>query len=193
LGAVVHVSDIREAAREEVASLGGSFIEVPDAEDATGEGGYAKEVGEDFLSRQRAVLTEYLSEAHAAITTAQIPGRPAPELITAEMVEAMQPGTVVVDTAAADGGNCALTDTSGVVEHDGVRIIPGHDFPSAMAREASSLYARNIAAFCGLLVDDGAVTLDLDDEVVAGALLTHAGEVTADRVAQMLAADDKET
>ncbi|WP_052665212.1 Re/Si-specific NAD(P)(+) transhydrogenase subunit alpha [Nitriliruptor alkaliphilus] len=190
LGAVVYVSDIREAAREEVASLGGKFIEVPDAEDLTGEGGYAKEAGDDFLARQRAVLTEHLSSAHAVITTAQIPGRKAPELITAAMVEAMQPGSVVIDLAAADGGNCALTDAGGVVEHQGVRIIPGQHLPSDMAPEASALYARNIAAFLGLLLDDhGALHLDLDDEVVAGALLTHDGEVTHPPTATLLGGD----
>ncbi len=190
LGAVVHVSDIREAARDEVASLGGTFIEVPDAEDATGEGGYAKEVGESFLERQRAVLTEHLSQANAVICTAQIPGRPAPQLITQQMVEAMRPGAVVIDIAAADGGNCALTDVAGVVEHQGVRIIPGHDFPSAMANEASALYALNIATFCELLVDEeDGLHLDVDDDVVAGALLTHDGAVTAPRIAEMLEED----
>jgi H+-translocating NAD(P) transhydrogenase subunit alpha len=188
LGAVVKVSDIRAAAKEEVASLGATFLDVPEAEDLTGEGGYAKEVGEDFLARQRAMLTEAVSSAHAVITTAQIPGRPAPTLLTTEMVEAMPPGSVVVDLAAADGGNCELTDVAGTVEHGGVRILPGHDLPSEMPSEASALYARNILAFCGLLVSDGELTLDLDDEVVAGALLTHAGEVVHDRTAELLAA-----
>ena len=188
LGAIVHVSDIREAARDEVASLGGKFIEVPQEEDLTGEGGYAKEVGEDFLTRQREVLTRHLRTANAVISTAQIPGRPAPELITTEMVEAMPPGSVIVDLAAADGGNCRLTDMSGVVEHGGVRIIPGNDFPSAMPGEASALYARNVTALCGLLVDEGELRVDVEDEVVAGALLTHDGEVTHARTAEMLAA-----
>ncbi|MFA9445559.1 Re/Si-specific NAD(P)(+) transhydrogenase subunit alpha [Egicoccus sp. AB-alg6-2] len=191
LGAVIHVSDIREAAREEVASLGGTFIEVPDIEDATGEGGYAKEVGAGFLERQRAVLTEFLGQANAAITTAQIPGRPAPELITREMVEAMQPGSVVIDLAAADGGNCALTEVGRIVEHHGVRIIPGNDFPSAMAGESSALYARNVAAFCDLLIDDEQrLQLDLDDEVVAGSLVTHEGTVTAPKIAELLGGKD---
>jgi H+-translocating NAD(P) transhydrogenase subunit alpha len=186
LGALVYVSDIREAAREEVASLGGKFIEVPDTEDLTGEGGYAKEAGDDFLARQRAVLTEHLSTAHAVITTAQIPGRRAPELVTAAMVEAMQPGSVVIDLAAADGGNCALTDADAVVEHHGVRILPGQHLPSDMATEASALYARNITAFLALLLGDGGLHLDRDDEVVAGALLTHDGEVTHPPTATLL-------
>jgi NAD(P) transhydrogenase subunit alpha len=187
LGAVVHVSDVREAAREEVASLGATFIDVPDAEDLTGEGGYAKEGGEDFLARQRRILTEHLRKAHAVISTAAIPGRRAPELITTEMVEAMQPGSVIVDLAAADGGNCRLTDPDRVVDHKGVSIVPGHEFPSDMPGEASALYARNVAALTKLLVDgDGALQVDLDDAVVAGTLLTHDGKVVHDRTAGML-------
>jgi H+-translocating NAD(P) transhydrogenase subunit alpha len=190
LGAVVKVSDIREAAREEVASLGASFLEVPDAGDLTGEGGYAKEVGEDFLTRQRAMVTEAVSSAHAVITTAQIPLRPAPVLLTEEMVAAMPPGAVVVDVAAADGGNCELTQLAGPVERHGVLIVPGHDLPAQMPAEASALYARNIAAFCGLLVTDGRLALDLDDEVVAGALLTRGGQVVHERTATLLTGGD---
>lgn len=186
LGAIVEVSDIREAAREEVASLGATFIDVPDAQDATGEGGYAKEVGEDFLTRQQRALTERLAEAHAVITTAQIPGRPAPELVTTEMVEAMRPPAVLIDLAAADGGNCALTDVAGEVDHGGIRIIPGHDLPAQMPGEASLVYARNISSFLGLLVQDGTPTIDRDDEVIDGALLTHDGVITHARSAELI-------
>jgi H+-translocating NAD(P) transhydrogenase subunit alpha len=191
LGAVVKVSDIREAAKQEVASLGGTFIDVPSDEDLTGEGGYAKEVGEDFLTRQRRILTEHLAGAHAAITTAQIPGRAAPLLLTAEMVEAMPPGAVVIDLAAADGGNCELTELDRVVEHHGVRIIPGHDLAGSMPGEASRMYGNNIAAFVQLLVTDGALRLDLDDEVVAGSLLTHEGTVVHARTAELLAGEPR--
>ncbi len=186
LGAVVKVSDIRDAAKQEVASLGGTFIEVPSDEDLTGEGGYAKEVGEDFLTRQRRILTEHLTTAHAAITTAQIPGRPAPRLLTAEMVEAMPRGGVVIDLAAADGGNCELTDPERVVEHAGVRVIPGQGLAAEMPREASAMYANNIAAFLALLAAEGEVTVDTDDDVVAGALLTHDGRVVHERTAALL-------
>jgi H+-translocating NAD(P) transhydrogenase subunit alpha len=187
LGAVVHVSDIRAAAREEVASLGATFIEVPDLDGALDGAGVPQALAPDFLQRQRAVLTEYLSQANAVIATAQIPGRPAPELVTTEMVEAMRPGSVLIDLAAADGGNCALTTTEGVVEHRGVRIIPGHGFPSAMPAESSRLYARNIAAFCELFIDrDRGLDLDLEDEVVAGTLLTHDGAVVPPHIAELL-------
>ena len=189
IGAVVKVSDIRAAAKEEVASLGGTFIDVPQDEDLTGEGGYAKEVDEDFLTRQRRILTENLEGAHAAITTAAIPGRPAPRLMTAEMVEAMPAGAVVIDLAAADGGNCELTSIEGMVEHGGVRVFPGHNLPSTMPAEASTLYANNITSFLALLAPEGEVTLDLDDEVVAGALLTHAGEILHERTADLVRGD----
>jgi H+-translocating NAD(P) transhydrogenase subunit alpha len=186
LGAVVHVSDIREAARDEVSSLGGRFIELPQAGDQADAGGYAKELGEDLLARQREVLTERLSRAHVAITTAQIPLRPAPLLITRAMVEAMPAGAVVIDLAAADGGNCELTDPARVVEHAGVRIVPGQGLASSMPAEASALYARNVAAIVKLLVKDGAVHIDLEDEVVAGTLMTHEGKVVNERVASVL-------
>ncbi len=181
LGAVVHVSDVREAAREEVASLGGRFIDLPQAVDQADAGGYAKEQGEELLVRQREVLTERLARAHVAITTAQIPLRPAPLLITRPMVEAMPHGAVVVDLASADGGNCELTEPDREVVHAGVTVIPGQGLVQSMAGEASTLYARNVAALVGLLVADGAVRVDDGDEVVAGALLTRDGEVVSPR------------
>jgi NAD(P) transhydrogenase subunit alpha len=186
LGAVVHVSDIREAARDEVASLGGRFIDLPQAEDMADAGGYAKELGEDLLARQREVLTERLSRAHVVITTAQIPLRPAPLLVTRAMVEAMPAGGVLVDLAAADGGNCELSDPDRVVEHGGVRIIPGHTLVNTMPGEASALYARNVLALTRLLVTDGSVHVDLEDEVVGGTVMTHEGAVVHPRVTPLL-------
>lgn len=186
LGAVVHVSDIREAAREEVASLGGRFIDLPQAEDMADAGGYAKELGEELLARQREVLTDRLRKAHVVITTAQIPLRPAPLLVTRAMVEAMPAGGVVVDLAAADGGNCELSDPDRVVEHGGVRIIPGHTLVNTMPGEASALYARNVLALTRLLVSDGAVHVDLEDEVVGGTVMTHGGAVVHPRVTPLL-------
>lgn len=186
LGAVVHVSDIREAARDEVASLGGRFIDLPQAEDMADAGGYAKELGEDLLARQREVLTERLSRAHVVITTAQIPLRPAPLLVTRAMVEAMPAGGVLVDLAAADGGNCELSDPDRVVEHGGVRIIPGNTLVNTMPGEASALYARNVLALTRLLVTDGSVHVDLEDEVVGGTVMTHGGAVVHPRVTPLL-------
>jgi len=186
LGAVVHVSDIREAARDEVASLGGRFIDMPQAEDMADTGGYAKELGEDLLTRQREVLTERLRKAQVVITTAQIPLRPAPLLVTRAMVEAMPSGAVVIDLAAADGGNCELSDPDRVVEHAGVRIVPGHGLVNTMPGEASALYARNVAALVKLIVADGALHLDVEDEVVGGTLMTHEGRVVHPRVASLL-------
>ena len=186
LGAVVHVSDVREAAREEVASLGGRFIDLPQAVDQADAGGYAKEQGEELLVRQREVLTERLARAHVAITTAQIPMRPAPLLITRPMLEAMPHGAVVVDLASADGGNCELTEPDREVVHGGVTVVPGQGLVQSMAGEASALYARNVAALCGLLVTDGAVRIDAADEVVAGALLTRDGAVVSPRARQAL-------
>jgi NAD(P) transhydrogenase subunit alpha len=186
LGAVVHVSDVRSAAREEVASLGGRFIDLPQAVDQADAGGYAREQGEELLARQREVLTERLARAHVAITTAQIPMRPAPLLITRPMLEAMPHGAVVVDLASADGGNCELTEPDREVVHGGVTVVPGQALVQGMAGEASALYARNVAALCGLLVADGAVRIDPADEVVAGALLTRGGEVVSPRARQAL-------
>jgi H+-translocating NAD(P) transhydrogenase subunit alpha len=186
LGAVVHVSDIREAARDEVASLGGRFIDLPQAEDMADAGGYAKELGEELLARQREVLTERLRKAHVAITTAQIPLRPAPLLITREMVEAMPAGAIVIDLAAADGGNCELSEPDRVVEHGEVRILPGQVLINTMPGEASALYARNVAALAKLLITDGALHIDLEDEVVGGTVMTHEGRVVHPRVAPLL-------
>jgi NAD(P) transhydrogenase subunit alpha len=187
LGAVVHVSDIRAAARDEVLSLGGRFIDMPQADDQADAGGYAKEQGEELLARQREILTDRLRKASVVITTAQIPLRPAPRLITREMVDEMQAGAVIIDLAAVDGGNCELSDPTRVVEHGGVRIIPGHGLPNSMPSESSALYARNVAALTKLLVKDGAVAIDLEDEVIAGTLMTHEGKVVHPRVAPLLA------
>lgn len=188
LGAVVEVSDVRAAVKEEVESLGASFIDPPEVQES--DDGYAKEVGKDFLTLQREQLTRHIAEAHAVLTTAAIPGRRAPEIITAEMVEAMRPGAVIIDLAAATGGNCALTPSEGEVEHNGVRVIAAPDLAATMPREASGLYARNVLEMVSLVIDeDGAVTLDLDDEIVAGALLTLEGRVRHGPTAELVGED----
>ncbi|MEL7061031.1 MAG: Re/Si-specific NAD(P)(+) transhydrogenase subunit alpha [Acidobacteriota bacterium] len=177
LGAIVEVSDIREVVKEQVESLGGRFIELPQAESGEGEGGYAREMGEDFLRRQREIVTRHVEQADAVICTALIPGKKAPVLVTREMVERMKPGALVVDLAVAQGGNCELSRVEEEVDHGGVRIFGPANLPAETPVDASQLYARNVWALIEPLIADGALRLDLEDEVVAGALLLHEGEV----------------
>jgi NAD(P) transhydrogenase subunit alpha len=177
LGAVVEVSDIRPAVEEQVESLGGRFIELPGMESGEGQGGYAREMGEEFLSRQRAILTERLRGADVVITTALVPGKRAPVLLTAEMVAAMKPGAVVVDLAAEQGGNCQHTRLGEEVEVGGVRILGPHNLATTVPHDASLLYARNVAALVEHLTKDGKLVVDRSDEIAGPALLTLGGEV----------------
>ncbi|HEX3552333.1 MAG TPA: Re/Si-specific NAD(P)(+) transhydrogenase subunit alpha [Thermoanaerobaculia bacterium] len=178
LGAVVEVSDIRAAVKEQVESLGGKFIELPQAESGEGQGGYAREMGEDFLRRQREIVQRHLAAADAVITTALVPGRPAPRLVTAEMVRAMRPGSVIVDLAVEQGGNCELSQADSEVVENGVVILGPSNLPAAMPHDASLLYARNVHSLLQLVVDkEGKVAPSLDDEIIAGSLLTHGGRV----------------
>ena len=176
LGAMVRAYDVRPAAKEEVESLGATFVELP-LESQEGTGGYARAQSEDFLARQRELLTTELERTDALITTAAIPGRQAPVLVTAPMVEKMPPGSVVVDLAAESGGNCELSKPGEVVVHHDVAIYGALNMPSEMATHASFLYARNIAEFLGLLVVDGELKPDFDDEILDGTCVTHAGEI----------------
>jgi H+-translocating NAD(P) transhydrogenase subunit alpha len=186
LGAIVEVSDVRPAVKEQVQSLGGRFIELPQAESGEGAGGYAREMGEDFLRRQREIVQRHLSQADAVITTALVPGRPAPRLVTAQMVEAMRPGSVIVDLAVEQGGNCELSEADREVTHNGVLILGPSNLAATMPHDASGLYARNVLALLQILVKEGRLAVDAQDEVVAGTLLTHDGRVvhapTADRL-----------
>ncbi len=177
LGAVVEVSDIRPVVKEQVESLGGRFIDLPLEESGEGEGGYAKEMGEDFLRRQREILTEHVSAADVVITTAQVPGKQAPTLLTTEMVESMRPGAVVVDLAAEQGGNCELTRRGENVDHNGVLILGPVELPRTMSLDASVVYSRNVLELFQLMIAEEALKVDLEDEVIAGSLLTHAGEI----------------
>ncbi|HEV2360699.1 MAG TPA: Re/Si-specific NAD(P)(+) transhydrogenase subunit alpha [Acidimicrobiales bacterium] len=176
LGAVVRAYDVRPAAKDEVKSLGATFVELP-LETQEGAGGYAKEQSEDFLRRQRELILAEVAASDAVITTAAIPGRKAPVLVTTEMVEAMSPGSVVVDLAAESGGNCELSRPGEDVVHGEVLVIGVKNLTSTMAIHASFLYSRNVAEFVGLLSKDGALAPDFDDEVVAGSCVTHAGEI----------------
>lgn len=186
LGAVVEVSDIRPAVKEQVESLGGKFIALPLEESGEGEGGYAKAMGEDFLRRQREIVARHLAQANVVITTALIPGRPAPRLVTAEMVAGMRPGAVIVDLAVEQGGNCELSQADEMVVVDGVTILAPSNLAATMAEDASTLYARNVLAMVQLLAGDDGLALDLEDEVVAGSLLTHDGRVTHEGIARSL-------
>jgi NAD(P) transhydrogenase subunit alpha len=199
LGAVVEVSDIRPAVKEQVESLGGKFIELPMEESGEGEGGYAKEMGEDFLRRQREIVTRHLANANVAITTALIPGRPAPKLISGEMLSRMRNGAVVVDLAIEQGGNCEASRADEVVHEDGVTILAPSNLAATMAEDASTLYARNVHALLQLLLpaakdgdggegEGGAkrLVVDTEDEVIAGSLLTHDGRVVHGPTAESL-------
>jgi NAD(P) transhydrogenase subunit alpha len=177
LGAVVEVSDVRAAVKEQVESLGGRFIELPEMPSGEGAGGYAREMGEEFLRRQRAVVKERVAAADVVITTALVPGKPAPRLVTTDMVEAMRPGSVIVDLAIEQGGNCELSQADREVVHRGVLVLAPSNLAATVPHDASSLYSRNVAALLFTLLKEGRIALDPADEVVAGALLTHGGKV----------------
>ncbi|MDD9940295.1 MAG: Re/Si-specific NAD(P)(+) transhydrogenase subunit alpha [Myxococcales bacterium] len=177
LGAVVEVSDIRPAVKEQVESLGAKFIDLPELEGGEGEGGYAKEVTPEFLKKQQEIVRKRVVAADVVITTAQVPGRPAPRLVTEDMVRDMRTGAVIVDLAADSGGNCECTESGQEVVKHGVTILGYSDLPASLSQDASALYARNVLALIGLFNKSGELQLDLEDEVIEGALLTHAGEV----------------
>jgi H+-translocating NAD(P) transhydrogenase subunit alpha len=183
LGAVVEATDVRPETKEQVESLGAKFIEVPltDAEKelAKGQGGYAREMGDEYRKRQAALVSERIKQADIVITTALIPGRPAPVLVTEDMVKGMKTGSVIVDMAVEQGGNCPLSEKDKTVVKHGVHLIGYSNLPAMAAADASALYARNLLNFLGLMLDakTGAFNLNREDEVVAGALLAINGEL----------------
>jgi H+-translocating NAD(P) transhydrogenase subunit alpha len=187
LGAVVSAYDVRPAVKEEVQSLGATFIELP-LESQVGEGGYAKEQSEDFLRKQRELIGEHIAKSDVVITTAAVPGRRAPLLVTADMVKGMRPGSVIVDLAAESGGNVELTQAGEDVDVNGVMILGTRNVPSTMPLHASQLYARNVANLLLHLVKDGAINLDFGDEITKGSCVTHDGEIVSERAKQLLAA-----
>jgi len=181
LGAVVWVSDVRPVVKEQVESLGGKFIDLPtqeSQESGEGQGGYAKEMRKDFLARQQAIIKEHITTADVVITTALIPGKPAPHLVTADMVQAMRPGSVIVDLAAEQGGNCELTVADQEVVKHGVTILGHTNLASTMPLDASTLYARNVLELALLVFKGGKLNLDLNDEIIKGVLLTRDGQIT---------------
>ena len=184
LGAVVSAYDVRPAVKEEVQSLGATFIELP-LETQEGEGGYAREQSEEFLHKQRELIGEHVARSDVVITTAAVPGRHAPLLVTADMVRGMRPGSVIVDLAAETGGNVELTQPGTDVDVGGVTIIGTRNVPSTMPLHASQLYARNVANLLLHLVKDKAITLDFADEITKGCCVTHDGEIVNERAKQL--------
>jgi NAD(P) transhydrogenase subunit alpha len=183
LGAVVEAYDTRPVVAEQVQSLGARFVELDlDTGDAQDAGGYAKAQSEAFYEKQRAELGRALAKSDVVITTALVPGQRAPLLIDEAAVRGMKPGSVIVDLAAENGGNCACTDPSAPTTAHGVRILPGTNLPSDIPTNASQMYARNLLTFVKHLAPEGELVLDLEDEITRGALLSHEGQVTNDRV-----------
>ncbi len=178
LGAVVFVSDIRPAVKEQVESLGGRFIDPPQIEDKPSEaGGYAKQASESFLKAQRQQLSDQLSEADIAICTAQVPGKKAPRLITEDMIQRMRRGSVIIDLAVSQGGNCAGTLPGKTIEMNGVKLIGASNLPCTVPNHASTLYARNLYSLIEPLIDKGKINLNLEDELISGSLLIHQGKI----------------
>ena len=187
LGAVVEAFDVRPAVREQVESLGAKFLEAEHEVTAEGEGGYAKELSEEQHKRELELIAGAIATTDIVITTAQIPGRDAPLLITEDMVKAMRPGSVIVDLAAESGGNCALTRAEEMVIAHGVQILGPTNLPATIPVHASQMYSKNITTLLAEFVGkEGEVSLDFENDVVGPATVTHAGEVKNERVRQAL-------
>lgn len=178
LGAIVRAFDVRPEVAEQITSLGGEFLQVDIEETGDGGGGYAKEMSKEFLEAEHKLFLEQAAEVDIVITTALIPGKPAPKLWTKDMVEAMKPGSVVVDLASIQGGNCDLTRQDEVVEHNGVHIVGFSDFTSRLATTASQLYSTNLVNMLEDMMGDDGFVIDMDDDVVGPSIVTHAGKIT---------------
>ncbi|MGB1952634.1 MAG: NAD(P)(+) transhydrogenase (Re/Si-specific) subunit alpha, partial [Candidatus Puniceispirillum sp.] len=181
LGAIVSATDVRPAAKEQVESLGGKFVAVEDEEfkQAETDGGYAKAMSAEYQAKQQALIAETIRSMDIVITTALIPGRKAPELVSAEMVASMKSGSVIVDMAVEQGGNCALSKPDEIVKANDVSIIGHSNMPGRLPKDASSLFARNLLNFVGLLWDKeaGELKINKDDEIIAGSLVAEAGQL----------------
>jgi NAD(P) transhydrogenase subunit alpha len=193
LGAVVEATDVRPVVKEQVQSLGGTFIEVEMTEEekakAETAGGYATEMSDDYKRRQAELIAERVKEADFVITTALIPGRPAPKLVTDEMVKSMKPGSVIIDMAAEMGGNVEGTEPNKEVVKHGVLIVGYTNLPATMPGSATQMYAKNIQTLIKHLVSDGKLELDFDDEITKGATITHGGKVVHEGTAKVLGLD----
>lgn len=186
LGAVVEVSDIRPAVKEEVQSLGGKFIEVETDESMQDEGGYAKEASEEFLKKQKELIFKHVTEADIVITTALVPGKKAPVLVTEEMVKNMKPGSVILDMAVEFGGNCEVSELGKKVKKHSVTIIGEPNLPSLVPTHSSEMYSKNILALLQYISKEGKVNLNLEDEIVKGSLITYNKEVINPRIKELL-------
>ena len=179
LGAQVEAFDVRPEVKEQVESLGAKFVEVESgSDDGVGEGGYAKETSDEYKQKQQELIRQHISLANMVITTALIPGRKAPILIGKDVVDIMKPGSVIMDLAAENGGNCEITEKDKIVNHNNVIIDGTSNIPATMPVHASELYAKNIAALILYATKDGEINIDLDDEIISGSTYTHGGTVT---------------
>jgi H+-translocating NAD(P) transhydrogenase subunit alpha len=186
LGATIEAFDIRPQVKEEIQSLGAKFVEVPIAENTVGDNGYAKEISQQAKDLTRETIAQHVYAADLVITTAQIPGRPAPLMIDAEMVSRMKPGSVIVDLAAESGGNCAYTEAGRTVVHHDVTVIGAVNLPSTAPTHASQLYAKNVSALLLHHLKEGAIHLDFADDITNSTCVTHGGQIRNDRVLEAL-------
>ncbi|OFZ27599.1 MAG: NAD(P) transhydrogenase subunit alpha [Bacteroidetes bacterium RIFCSPHIGHO2_02_FULL_44_7] len=176
LGAIVEVSDIRKETKEQVESLGARFIEVKSDENLATTGGYAKEVSSDFLKKQQELISKHVAEADIVITTALVPGKKAPILVTEDMVKSMKQGSVIVDMAVEQGGNCPLSELNKTVQKHGVCIIGESNIPSLLPKNSSELYAKNISSFLFHITENNTLKIDPADEITKGAMVVHEGK-----------------
>jgi len=185
LGAVVEVFDVRSAVKEQVQSLGGKFVEVEGATEDAAAGGYAVEQTEEFKAKQKQLIHDHAANSNVIICTAQIPGRKAPVLIEKATIEAMKPGSVIIDLAASSGGNAALTEDGKTIVKHGVTIIGNSNYPAEMPNDASRMYGNNLVNFLKLLIDEeGRMKMDFEDEIVKGTCMIHNKEIVSDRLKQ---------
>jgi len=187
LGAIVRAFDTRHEVKEQVESLGGEFLEVSVKEEGAGVGGYAKVMSEEFIRAEMALFAQQATDVDIIITTALIPGKPAPKLISADMVKSMKPGSVIVDLAVEQGGNCELSEAGKTVVKHGVKIFGESNLPATLPYDASTLFARNVHALLMLFAKGGELKLDVNDEVIKGTLLTHDGKIVHGPTADMIA------
>ena len=187
LGAQVETFDVRPEVKEQVESLGAKFVEVSsDSDDGVGEGGYAKETSDEYKQKQQELIKEHISKANMVVTTALIPGRKAPILIGKNVVELMKPGSVIMDLAAENGGNCEITEKDNIIMHNDVIIDGTSNIPATMPVHASELYAKNISALVLYMTKENNLNIDMDDEIISGSTFTHQGKITHEPTRKLL-------